>query len=101
MFVLQNKVYIFRLDKYWIFELNVDNKEKPLGPLIEGDIKTEDKWKGIDGNKNRFTTHENQIVAIDGHKWTEMQPNGQITKTENILPENIEPGKDDNQVNIW
>ena len=90
MFVLEEKVYVFRVDKYWVFELNRQNNDRPLGPLIEGNLKINNKWKGIDGNKNRFTIHDNKIVAISGNKWTEMEPNGDITESKEILSENFE-----------
>ena len=93
MFVFEEKVYVFRVDKYWIFRFNRNNKERPLGPLIEGNIKISDKWKGIDGNDNRYTIRDNKIVAISYDKWTEMKPNGEIIKSETILPEKVETGE--------
>ena len=95
MFVLEEKVYVFRVDKYWIFEFNAQNTEHPLGPLIEGNIKISDKWKGIDGSDNRFTIHNNKIVAISSHKWTEFEINGEISKSENILGPSFEPSNED------
>ena len=99
MFVLEEKVYVFRVDKYWVFEFNQENSEQPLGTLIEGNVEIESKWKGINGTDNRFTIHDNKIVAISSDKWNEMQPNGDITKSEDILPENFDEGLDE-QVQI-
>ena len=90
MFVLENKVYVFRVDKYWVFEYNKQNSEKPLGLLIEGNLEISSKWQGIDGNDNRFTVHKNKIAAISGQKWTEMEPNGDISESQDILPENYD-----------
>ena len=87
MFVFEDKVYIFRVDKYWVFEFNVEKSDQPLGPLIEGDVDISNKWKGIDGKENRFTIRDNKIVAISYEKWTEMEINGDIVKIEDIVPE--------------
>ena len=86
MFELEDKVYVFRVDKYWVFKTNV-NKEKPLGPLIEGNIKISDKWKGMDANDYRFTIRDNKIVAISYEKWNVLESNGEIIKSEDIEPE--------------
>ena len=84
MFVLQNKVYIYSEEKYWIFQYNEANSEQPLGPLIEGNVEIENQWKGIDGNKNRFTVKDNKIVSIGENKITELEPNGNVIKSEEI-----------------
>ena len=88
MFVLEEKIYVFRVDKYWVFEFNAQNIEYPLGPLIEGNIKISDKWKGIDANHYRFTIRDNKIVAISYDKWNVLELNGDIIGSENIEPEN-------------
>ena len=85
MFILEEKVYIFRADKYWVFELNAENSDQPLGPLIEGNVDISNKWKGIEGKENRFTIHDNKIVAISYEKWTKMELNGDIIKSEDII----------------
>ena len=92
MFVFESKVYVFRVNKYWVFELNQQNSNQPLGPLIEGNIEISSKWKGIDGTDNRFTIHNNKIVAISDNKWTEIQPNGDVIESQDILPEKSDQG---------
>ena len=94
MFVLQNKVYVFRFEKYWVFEYNEANSEQPFGPLIDGNLEIESQWKGIDGNKNRFTVNDNKIVSIGDKKITKLEPNGKITKTEEIDEENVDDEED-------
>ena len=93
MFTLKDRVYIFRKDKYWEFKYNQQNSDQPLGQLIEGSIEIHNKWKGYTPD-DRFTVHDNQIVAVSGQKWIEMKPNGQISKTEDISTENFETPSD-------
>ena len=90
MFVLQNKVYVFRFEKYWVFEYNEANSEQPFGPLIDGNLEIESQWKGIDGNKNRFTVNDNKIVSIGDKKITKLEPNGKVIKSEELNVENFE-----------
>ena len=82
----EDKVIVFRREKYWIFQYNSDNEEKPLGPLIKGDVDIGSKWEGIDGSKTKFTIRDNKLVAIDANKWTETD--GEVTKEEEILSGN-------------
>ena len=90
MFVLQNKVYVFRFEKYWVFEYNEANSEQPFGPLIDGNLEIESQWKGIDGNKNRFTVNDNKIVGIGENKIIELETNGKVIKSEELNVEKFE-----------
>ena len=94
MITFEEKVYVFRFDKYWVFRLNAKNTDKPLGHLIEAKLDIGFKWKGIDGNKSKFTIRDNKIVAISSDKWNELEPNGEITKSEEVLPQNLDEDSD-------
>ena len=84
MIVIEKKVFVFRVHKYWVFGLDEKNSAKPLGQLIEGSVQIGSKWKGIDGSKSKFTTHENKLVVISGSKWSELDLNGDVIKTGDI-----------------
>ena len=101
MFVLESKVYIFRVDKYWVFEYKKQNNEQPLGLLIEGNLEISSKWQGIDVIDNRFTVHNNKIVSISGNKWTELKPNGEVDKAYEITIENLIEEDQDQNVNFF
>ena len=99
IFIFENKVFIFNNDKYWIYELNVQNNDILLGQLIEGNMKIDYKWKGIIGHKSKFTIHYNRIIAITEQKWTELKMNGDIAKTGTISLE-IEPDDSETDVSL-
>ena len=44
--------------------------------------------------KNRFTVNDNKIVSIGDEKITKLEPNGKITKTEEIDVENVDDEED-------
>ena len=85
MFIFENRVFIFHNDKYWVYELNVGNSGQLLGQLIAGNMNVDYKWKGIIGHKYKFAIHYNRIVAITGHKWTELEIYGEVSKSGSIL----------------
>ena len=87
MFIFENRIFIFHNDKFWIYEMNVQNSVKPLGQLIEGNMKIDYKWKGIIGHKSKFAIHYNRIIAITGLKWMELEANGEISKSGSITYE--------------
>ena len=100
MITFENKVFVFRIDKYWVFESNEQNSEQPLGPLIEANIYIGSKLKGFNINKSKFTVHNNEIVAITANKWTEFGHNGKISKSGDIEVENIEESSSNEEI-VW
>ena len=95
MFIFENRVFIFHNDKYWVYELNAGNSDKPLGPLIEGNMNIEYKWEGIIGLKTEFAIYYNRIIAITGHKWTELEIDGSISNTGSIYDKESDVGGTD------
>ena len=74
MIIWENKVYIFRLDYYWVFQLKKTKEEMNLVdlPLIETKVDISSKWPAIDGSKSKFTFHKNGFIAISGHIWMQL-----------------------------
>ena len=66
MFTIEGLIYVFRKNKYWIFESNEGrNRDRPLGPLIEGNVNIDSRWTAIDDPmRSSFAYYNNRIVVI-------------------------------------
>jgi hypothetical protein len=86
IFTLNEKIYVFREKKYWIFD-SVQKGGKPLGECIEGNKEVNKKWKGVDVTKSSFAVYKNQIVVIYKHKWSALKTDGKIASSGNVYTE--------------
>ena len=87
MFILEEKIYVFHLNNYWIFELNFEDIEQPLGVLVEGKVDISSKWKDINISKSKLTIHDNKLVAITDNEWKQFETDGSVGATGLILDE--------------
>ena len=85
---IKEQIFVFRENKFWTFSSSKE-RDRPFGPIIEGNVDISQKWKGFKPENSRFTVHNNKIVAISGQEWTEIEINGKVVKSQEILPQKL------------
>lgn len=89
------KIYVFRDNKYWIFD--TDNKNL-IGTLVFGPATAQDKWEGWDQNNDAFFYDNDRfIMFLPSKRWYSWYPDGRPDVIDSPMKEGEKDTKDDDQ----